>query len=104
MIRNCLLLHRPLKVEMIADYSDNAAREFADGPAMQEIDKAMAEGGNEHGHRRMFVGKAQLPFHGVGLGERPERRGNLTGRDSEVIELPFDSGKEVVSLEIDVMV
>ena len=64
----------------------------------------MAKGGNENSNRRMLVGEAQLPFHTIGLGQRPERRGNLTGRDREVIELPFDPGKEVVSLEIDVMV
>lgn len=89
---------------MIADYGDDTARKFADGPAMQEIDQAMAEGGNENGYRRMLVGEAQLPFHSVGLGKRPERRGNFFGRDRKLIDFPFDPGKEVVCLEIDVMV
>src|SRR5215813_8487601 len=90
MIRDVLVLHRDLKSEMLADYGDNTAGEFADGPAGQKIDEARVEGGNENSYRRMLVGEAQLPFHGVGLGKWPERRGNFFSRDRKLIDFPFD--------------
>jgi hypothetical protein len=90
---------------MVADDQRDFHVDLVRLPPGQDVIEAMGQLGDEEGHTRHFVGKIELPFHIVLLGNQHiEKFANLIVRNDEIIQFPLDPHEEHVAGEIDMLI